>query len=132
MMMLLMMTIALLLGYGVTVGCSLTAAFGITATAPGFVSKDHRLRGRYKWVSALMWLVCTIAGALTSAVVARVGRINEWVIGAALAALLIGMLWFNSWEARQRGIAHQILISLTTLVGVVAGVWLADRLLALT
>ena len=54
---------------------------------------------------------------------------REFEVGGLLAASLIGMLWFNTWEARQRGMAHQILMSLVSILGVVGGYWLANHFL---
>jgi hypothetical protein len=38
------------------------------------------------------------------------------------------MLWINTWEARQRGIAHQLLMSVVSLLGVAAGFKLKSTL----
>lgn len=123
--------ISLLLGYGLTVLCSLAATFGIASASPSFVVEDYRIRRSYKRVYALIWLGCTAIGAFVAVSAASIGGISAWLIGAALTGVLIGMLWFNSWETRQRGIAHQVLLSLTTLIGVAAGGWLAAHLVKL-
>ena len=123
--------LALLFGYVLTVGCSLMATFGIASAAPAFVSKNHRITSGYKRLYALVWLLCAAVGAFGSAGFASISRINPWAIGAALGAVLIGMLWFNSWEARQRGMAHQILLTLTTAAGVILGAWSANRFISL-
>ena len=117
--------VAVLLGYAMTVGCSLVATFGLTAASPGFVAREHRITAGYKRVQALIWLACVTAGAFVA------GAVAQWtsplVVGTLLAVSLIGMLWLNTWEARQRGMAHQILLSLVSLIGVIAGCGLAKH-----
>jgi hypothetical protein len=119
--------VAVLLGYGMAVGCSLVATFGLASASPEFVVRDHRITAGYKRVQALIWLVSAAAGGFVACAVAQGAR--EWAVGGLLAASLIGMLWFNAWEARQRGMAHQILMSLVSIVGVVAGYGLANHFL---
>ena len=53
------------------------------------------------------------------------------MVGSLLALVFVTMLWRNSWEARQRGMAHQILMSLVSIVGVVAGYELAKRIMGM-
>jgi hypothetical protein len=112
--------LALALGYLVTVGLSMAATFGITAVAPDLVAQDHRVTQRYKFLQDGVWLVCATVGAYVMALV--LGREHSpWLGAGALVIVLVGVLWRNAWERRQRGIGHQILISLTTIVGVGAG-----------
>ncbi|WP_353066218.1 hypothetical protein RBB77_07750 [Tunturibacter psychrotolerans] len=112
--------LALTLGYLVTVGLSMAATFGITAASPDLVAQDHRITQRYKFLQDGVWLVCTMVGAYVMALI--LGREHSpWLGAAALVTVLVGVLWRNAWERRQRGIGHQILISLATLVGVGAG-----------
>ncbi len=117
--------LSLALGYLLTVGCSLLATFAIGSVAPEFVSEGHRITNGYKRIYALVWLGCAAIGAFSAVAAASVGTVGPWVVGVGLAALLIGVMWVNTWEARQRGLAHQILLSLTTVIGVAAGGWLA-------
>jgi hypothetical protein len=119
--------VAILLGYGIAVGCSLVATFGLGAASPEFVVRDHRITAGYKRVQALIWLVCATAGGFVTCAAAQ--GAHEWFVGGLLTAGLIGMLWLNTWEARQRGMAHQILMSLVSLIGVVAGYGLANHFL---
>jgi hypothetical protein len=119
--------VAVLLGYGMTVGCSLVATFGLASASPDFVVRDHRITAGYKRVQALIWGACATAGGFVTCAVAQGAR--EWQVGTLLAASLVGMLWLNTWEARQRGMAHQILMSLVSLVGVFAGYGLANHFL---
>ncbi len=116
---------AVLLGYAMTVGCSLVATFGLTSASPGFVAREYRITAAYKRVQALIWLGCVTIGAFVAGVVALWS--SPLVVGTLLAASLIAMLWFNTWEARQRGMAHQILMSLVSLIGVVVGCGLAKH-----
>jgi hypothetical protein len=118
--------VAVLMGYAMTVGCSLVATFGLASASPDFVAREHRLTASYKRVHALLWLVCVTAGAFVACGVAQQGG-SPLVAATLLAGSLIGMLWFNTWEARQRGMAHQILMSLVSLVGVVSGYGLAKH-----
>jgi len=112
--------LALVLGYLVTVGLSMAATFGITAASPDMVAQDYRITQRYKFIQDGVWLVCTIVGAYVTALI--LGRDHSpWMGGAALVAILVGVLWRNAWERRQRGIGHQILMSVATVVGVGAG-----------
>lgn len=122
-----LVALALLLGYVLTVGCSMVATFGLTSASPEFVAKNYRVTPEYKRVQALVWLVAVTAGAFVTCAVAQ--GAYPWIVPVLLATILIGMLWVNSWEARQRGMAHQILMSLVTIVGVVAGYGLAERML---
>ena len=105
--------VAVLLGYGMAVGCSLVATFGLTSASPEFVAREHRITAGYKRMQSLIWLVCVTAGGFVTCAVAQ--GTNQWEVGSLLAASLIGMLWLNTWEARQRGMAHQILMSLVSI-----------------
>jgi hypothetical protein len=111
--------LALFLGYAVTVGLSMAATFGITAASRSFVSRNYRIRARYKWVQDAVWLACATAGGYAAALVA--GGSHAWVVGSALVAILVGVLWLNAWEMRQRGLGHQISMSLASAAGVTAG-----------
>ena len=111
--------LALFLGYAVTVGLSMAATFGITAASRSFVSKNYRIRTRYKWAQDAVWLVCATAGGYAAALVT--GGSHAWVVGGGLVAILIGVLWLNAWEMRQRGLGHQISMSLASAAGVTAG-----------
>jgi hypothetical protein len=118
--------LALVIGYLVTVGLSMAATFGITATSPDLVAQDHQITQRYKFIQDGVWLVCTTGGAYVTALI--LGRDHSpWLGGAALGAVLVGVLWRNAWERRQRGIGHQILISAATVIGVGAGFFLRLR-----
>lgn len=113
------LVLALFLGYAVAVGLSMAATFGISAASPGFVAEDHRIRRRYKFVQDAIWLVSTTVGGYVAALV--IGETRPWLGGIGLIAILIGVLWVNAWEMRQRGIEHQIVMSIATVVGVTAG-----------
>jgi hypothetical protein len=118
-----LITVALLLGYVFTVGAMLAATFGLTSASPDFVVREYRLTAGYKRLQALIWLVCVTLGAFVTYLVAQ--GAYPVMVGVLLAAVFVAMLWRNSWEARQRGIAHQILMSLVSMLGVVAGYGLA-------
>jgi hypothetical protein len=111
--------LALFLGYVVAVGLAMAATFGITAASRDLVSKDYRIRTKYKYVQDGVWLVCAMAGGYVSALVS--GPSHSWVVGAGLVAILVGVLWMNAWEMRQRGLGHQISMSLVSVVGVATG-----------
>jgi H+/Cl- antiporter ClcA len=119
--------VAVLLGYAITVGCSLVVTFGLASASPDFVAQDHRITAGYKRVQALLWLACVTAGGFVACSVSR--GTSPIVVETLLTGSLIGMLWFNTWEARQRGVAHQILLSLVSPMGVVAGCELAKHFL---
>jgi uncharacterized membrane protein YfcA len=110
---------ALILGYTVAVSLLLATIFGITSRAPEFVAKDHRIRKRYKLAEELAWLVCATAGAYVAAAVDE--TIAPWMLGLFLATIMIVVFWTNTWEMRQRGITHQMLMSLASVAGVSAG-----------
>jgi hypothetical protein len=120
---------AVLVGYGVAVGCLLLATFALTSASPRMVLQEHRITNRYKWVQSLLWLGCSALGGFVACAVA-VGR-NSLVVEALLAAALISILWINTWEARQRGIAHQLLMSVVPLLGVAAGFTLEKHFIKL-
>jgi hypothetical protein len=111
--------LALFLGYVVTVGLSMAATFGITAAWRDFVSKDYRIRTGYKYAQDAVWLVCAAAGGYVTAEVN--GPSHSWLVGAALVAILVAVLWMNAWEMRQRGLGHQISLSVASAVGVALG-----------
>ncbi|MBB5328359.1 hypothetical protein [Tunturiibacter gelidoferens] len=114
------LVLAVVLGYLVTVGLSMAATFGITAASPDLVAQGHRITQRYRFLQDGVWLMCTMVGAYVMALI--LGREHSpWLGAAALVTVLVGVLWTNAWERRQRGIGHQILISLATVVGVGVG-----------
>jgi hypothetical protein len=111
--------LALFLGYLVAVCLWMAATFGITAVSRSFVSKDDRIRTRYKYAQEAVWLVCATAGGYVAAIVN--GQAHPWVVGGGLVAILIGVLWMNAWEMRQRGLGHQISMSIVSAGGVAMG-----------
>lgn len=111
--------LALFLGYVVTVGLSMAATFGITAASRDFVAKDYRIKTGYKYAQDGVWLVCAAAGGYVTALVN--GPSHSWLVGVALVVILVGVLWMNAWEMRQRGLGHQISLSVGAAVGVTIG-----------
>jgi hypothetical protein len=111
--------LALFLGYLVAVALLMAATFAITAASPGFVLKEYRIKRGYKYLQDGVWLVCATAGGYVAAVMN--GPSHSLLAGGALAAILIAVLWMNVWEMRQRGLGHQISMSLASLAGVAAG-----------
>ena len=119
MVQLIIIGLAVLAGYIVTVGISLLGTMAIASAVPRFVIADHRVRGIYKFVHEFLWFLSAFVGAY---VMAQIGsEIQAVRLEAVLSGALLVMLWRNTWEARQRGIAHQILISVLTVAGVAAG-----------
>jgi hypothetical protein len=114
-----LIAVALALGYVVAVALSMAGTFAITAANPTFVAKEYRIRQRYKLIQELLWLVCATAGGYVTALVA--GGAYPWLSGTLLAGILILVLWTNTWEMRQRGLAHQLLMSMVTAAGVAIG-----------
>lgn len=117
---------ALILGYGVAVGLLMLATFGITKAAPAFVAKGHVLSDGYRVLQEIVWLVCAAVGGYVAAWVAGPAA-HPWLAGAALAAVLIVVLWSNTWEVAQRGLGHQIVMTIATIAGVGAGLALRLR-----
>jgi predicted outer membrane lipoprotein len=111
--------LALFLGYAVAVGLSMAATFGITAASRSFVSKNYRIRTRYKYAQDVAWVVCTAAGGYASALV--YGGSHPWLVGVLLVGVLNAVLWLNAWEMRQRGLGHQISMSVGSAAGVAVG-----------
>jgi hypothetical protein len=111
--------LALFLGYVVTVGLSMAATFGITAASRDFVAKDYRIKTGYKYAQDGVWLVCAAVGGYVTALVN--GPAHSWLVGAGLVVILVGVLWMNAWEMRQRGLGHQISLSVGAAVGVTIG-----------
>lgn len=118
--------LSVLAGYCVIITCALMGTMGIASAAPRFVIQDHRVRGGFKWTHEAMWFCCVLVGSFVTAWVG-LGMSQMWQ-QIALGGLLLLMLWRNTWEARQRGITHQIVISLLTVGGVIAGFSLRNRL----
>lgn len=114
--------LALFLGYVVAVGLAMAATFGITAASRTFVMENYRIKTRYKYAQDAVWLVCATAGGYVAALIN--GPSHSWLVGAALVAIFVGVLWRNVWEMRQRGLGHQISMSLVSAVGVAAGFFL--------
>lgn len=123
---LIVMSVGLALGYGLAVSLSLMATMAIASAARGFVMRDHRLRPGYKLLMELLWTVTAVAAGFVAALVGGPGAVG-WATGLALAGALILVLWLNTWEARQRGLPHQILVTLLTAVGVLGGAYLRLR-----
>jgi hypothetical protein len=119
--------VALLLGYSVTVACALAVTFGLTSSSPAFVIKAHHMTVSYKRLQIVTWLVCVTLGAFVTCAVAQ--GTQPFITASSLAAIFIAMLWMNTWEARQRGLGHQLLMSVTSVAGVIAGYELAGRYL---
>ncbi|MCU1320519.1 MAG: hypothetical protein JWM43_168 [Acidobacteriaceae bacterium] len=118
-----LIAVALILGYVLTVLCSLAATFALTSASPKFVSRDFKITAGYKRVQTLIWLPCVTAGAFVTCAIAQTN--HPLMAAALLAIVLMGVLWFNTQEAQQRGIAHQMLMSVVTLAGAAAGYSLA-------
>ncbi len=119
--------LSVLAGYCMTVVCALIVTMGIASAAPRFVIANHRVRAGYKLTHETMWFFCVLIGGF---VTARVGLgMSQWRQEIGLIGVLLLMLWRNTWEARQRGTAHQILISLLTVAGVLAGFAIRNKLL---
>lgn len=111
--------LALFLGYTVAVVLSMAATFGITAVSPSFVAANNRIRRGYKYTQDAVWLVCAMAGGYVASLVN--GESHPWVVGSGLVAILVGVLWMNAWEMRQRGLGHQLMMSFVSAVGVGIG-----------
>ena len=119
------LAIAILLGYTTTVATSLVMTMGIAAGAAKFVVRDYCVRGPYKLLHELLWFLCSVLGGFVASM-AGMG-ITEWKAKLGLSGFLVFMLWRNTWEARQRGTAHQILITVLTVAGVLTGYALQKR-----
>ena len=119
------LSIALLLGYATTVILSMAATFGITSISKSFVVRDFKIRWRYKLLQDLLWLPCAIAGGFVASFIGA--GISQWITGAAFIAVLASILWTNAWEMRQRGIPHQVAMTLISVAGTVIGFMLRIR-----
>ena len=115
--------LAVILGYFVAVAISLIATFGITSAMPGFVAEEFRVTGQYKLLHEFIWLVCSGVAGFVACYITK--SLDPLVTAILLSATLIGILWMNTWEMRQRGMAHQILISLASVAGAVC--WVQPR-----
>jgi len=118
--------VAISLGYLLTVGLWMAATFAITTSLPDLVARDYRITQRYKFLQDGIWLMCTTVGGYATALVLGTDH-TPWIGSMALMVVLMGVLWTNTWEMRQRGIGHQILMSLATVAGVTAGSFLRLR-----
>jgi hypothetical protein len=97
----------------------MAATFGITAVSHDFVSKNNRIKRGYKYTQDAVWLVCAMAGGYVASLVN--GESHPWLVGSGLVAILVGVLWMNVWEMRQRGLGHQLVMSFVSAVGVAMG-----------
>jgi len=117
--------LALFAGYGVAVGLAMAATFGLTAASRDSVMKDSRLKTGYKYAQDAVWLLCATAGGYVAAWIN--GPSHALVVGTALVVMLVGILWINAWEMRQRGLGHQLVMSFVSAAGVAAGFSLCLR-----
>jgi hypothetical protein len=117
--------LALALGYGITVLLSMAATFWITAASRSFVSKNYRIQRGYKYAQDGLWLLCSLVGGYAAAMVNQ-GE-HAVMVASGLVVMLVGVLWLNVWEMRQRGLGHQIGMSVAAAVGVTAGFMLRLR-----
>ncbi len=122
-----MMALGVAGGYLVTVLISMILTFAMTMALPKFVEADHLVRNGYKLVHEGFWLVCAGTGGYVAAMV--VNGIHPILTEALLVGALLWILWDNSWEARQRGTAHQVLITAFTVIGVAGGYLLHKQMI---
>ncbi len=113
------LVVSLLLGYLATLGCALAGTFLIASMSPRFAIENHYLRGSYKLTQELVLLLAATAGGYASAAVG--GSMHPLLTELCLAAILVSIHWINSWELRQRGLPHQILLTVCLVAGVFAG-----------
>ena len=111
--------LALFLGYVVAVGLSMAATFGMSAISSSFVSKNNRITAQYKYAQDAVWLVCAMAAGYVASLVNGVSY--RWIVGPGLVAILVGVLWLNAWEMRQRGLGHQLIMTVLSVAGVAIG-----------
>jgi hypothetical protein len=111
--------LALFLGYVVAVGLSMAATFGIAAASNSFVSKNNRITTPYKYAQDAIWLICATAAGYVASLVN--GLSYRWVVGPGLVVILVGVLWLNVWEMRQRGLGHQLAMTVISAAGVTIG-----------
>ena len=121
-------SIALLLGYATTVLLSMASTFAITSTSKSFVVENYKIRARYKFLQDLLWFPWTVAGAFVASFIGSAQ--SQWIGGAAFIAVLTLILWTNVWEMRQRGLPHQIVMTLITIGGTVLGFMLRIQSMA--
>jgi hypothetical protein len=121
------MIVAILAGYVVVVGVTLAVTLAMGSSAPESVVVEHRVRRRFKVTQDLVWLASAALGGFVAALIA--GTVRPWMVAALLMAALVLVLWKNTWEARQRGLTHQILITLASVVGVGIGFLLKMKFL---
>ena len=114
-----MMGLGIAAGYVVTLLISMILTFAVAMSLPKFVEADHLIRNGYKIVHEVFWLVAATAGGYVAAVIVK--GFHPQITELVLLAGLIWVLWSNSWEARQRGMAHQILITTFSVCGVAGG-----------
>ncbi len=120
--------LGLLAGWAVTVAIAATVTMAVGAAAPWFVVTDyHTVRFRFKVMESLVWLAGATLGGFATAWI--VGQMHPWVGAALLIAAMIAVLWRNSWEAHQRGLAMQILMTMESVIGVVTGFVLKSALI---
>jgi hypothetical protein len=111
--------LALFLGYAVAVALSMAATFGISAVSHDFVLRNYRIRRAYKYTQDAVWLFCAMAGGYVASLVN--GESHWWLVGSGLVAIFVAVLWMNAWEMRQRGLGHQLVMSVVSAVGVALG-----------
>ena len=95
------------------------SAFAVASMSPRMVVDNHRLRTPYKLLQDLLWLPSTALGSYLAVWIAS--NAHPALAAVLLAGILIRVLWNNSDEARQRGLMHMLLSSVSIIAGVGLG-----------
>jgi len=127
MVLILVMTLALGIGYVSVVMSYFLLSFALTSSAPHFVSDAGRFRPSYLLVNCFVWMLCTILGSYVTASISIAWF--PWLPVAVLGVSLVLLTWHHPLEAHWQlaGLAR-VLMSGVSAVGVTLGYFLRFRL----
>jgi hypothetical protein len=114
--------VSLIAGYTLVAALTMFATFAIAKLSPTLAIKDHRLSNSYNLLQDLLWLIFSAAGGFVAVAVAGSTGASPLFTAAALAVILLVVIWSNHSEARQRGFIHMLITS-TCIVAGIAGAY---------
>ena len=112
-------TISLVAGYAIVAGLIALTTFGLASMMPILAVANGRLRGGYKLLTMILWLIFSALGAYVACTIATMASPRN--AAAALAIVLLIVVWRNKSETKQTGLLAMLGLSLCIIAGVAAG-----------